>query len=291
MVEGKTNAFKHSDYILRGVFLTAVKEVFLMLSFSLLAVVSEQTTNIVTWVAIGCIALLAIGLACMSIFIKKYSTHEIAYAGICLALSFALSFIKVSPVQFGGSITLASFVPLLIYSYKFGPVKGTLAGIMLGLFNFISDPFILTPLTFFLDFVFAFASIGLMGFAPKFGKLSLTAKVTIGTVLVYVARFIFHLISGFIYFMENSIWVDLPTPNMFVYSFIYQCVYLPADCVICALVLFAISKAHVLDRLLKMMDAKQKSANAEIKEETAPTEQPAAAQAVKETAADSQTAE
>lgn len=230
-----------------------------MYSFSLLAAVSEQTTDIVTWVAIGCIALLAIGLALMCIFIKKYSTHEIAFAGICLALSFALSFIKVTPVQLGGSITLASFVPLLIYAYKFGPVKGTLAGIILGLFNFISGPYILTPLTFFLDYVFAFASIGLMGFAPKLGKLSLAAKVTIGTVLVYVARFIFHLLSGFIYFAENSIWVDLPTPNMFVYSFIYQCVYLPADCAICAIVLFATAKTKALDRLLKMMDVKQKT--------------------------------
>lgn len=230
-----------------------------MLSFSLLTAVSEKTTDIVTWVAIGCIALLAIGLALMCIFIKKYTTHEIAYAGICLALSFALSFIKVSPVQYGGSITLASFVPLLIYAYKYGPVKGMLAGVMLGLFNFISAPYILTPLTFFLDYVFAFASIGLMGFAPKFGKLSLAAKVTIGTVLVYVVRFIFHLISGFIYFAEDSIWVDLPTPNMFVYSFIYQCVYLPADCVICAAVLFATAKTHALERLLKMMDVRQKA--------------------------------
>lgn len=230
-----------------------------MLSFSLLAAVSKQTTDIVTWVAIGCIALLAIGLALTCIFVKKYTTHEIAFAGICLALSFALSFIKVSPVQYGGSITLASFVPLLIYAYKFGPVKGTLAGITLGLFNFISGPYILTPLTFFLDYVFAFASIGLMGFAPKFGKLSLAAKVTIGTVLVYVVRFIFHLLSGFIYFAENSIWVDLPTPNMFVYSFIYQCVYLPADCALCAIVLFVTAKTKALEGLLKMMDVKQKS--------------------------------
>lgn len=243
-----------------------------MLSFSLLAAVSEQTTDIVTWVAIGCIALIAIGLALTSIFVKKYSTQEIAYAGVCLALSFALSFIKVSPVQYGGSITLASFVPLLIYAYKFGPVKGTLAGVMLGLFNFISDPYILTPLTFFLDYIFAFASIGLMGFAPKFGKLPLAAKVTIGTVLVYVARFIFHLLSGFIYFAENAIWVDLPMPNMFVYSFIYQCVYLPADCAICAIALFAMAKAKALDRLLKMMDERTNKSTASVEENKTETE-------------------
>lgn len=227
-----------------------------MFHFSLLAAVSEKTTDIVTWVSIGCIAALAIALTLLCIFGKKYSTREIAYAGICLALSFALSFLKVSPVQFGGSITLASFVPLLIYAYKFGPVKGTLAGIMLGLFNFISGPYILTPLTFILDYVLAFASIGLMGFASRFGKLPLTAKVTIGTVLVYVARFIFHLLSGFIYFAENAIWVDLPAPNMFVYSFIYQCVYLPADCVICIIVLFTTAKTKALDKLLAMMDLK-----------------------------------
>lgn len=240
-----------------------------MLSFSLLAAVSEQTTEIVTWVAMGCIALLIIGLALMCVFIKKYTTREVAYAGICLALSFVLSFIKVSPVHLGGSITLASFVPLLIYAYKFGPVKGTLAGIALGLFNFISSPYILTPLTFFLDYIFAFASIGIMGFAPKIGKLPLTAKIVIGTVTVFVVRFIFHLLSGFIYFAENAIWVDLPTPNMFVYSFIYQCVYLPADCAICAVTLFIIAKTHALERLLKMMDGRQKAVAGPVTDEQA----------------------
>ena len=150
--------------------------------------VSGKATDIVTWVSLGAIAVLVIALVLICIFNRKYTTTEIAYAGVCLAASFALSFIKVSPVQYGGSITLASFVPLLIYSYKCGAVKGTIAGLIFGLFNFISNPYILTPLTFILDYLLAFASIGLMGFAPKLGKLSLTAKVAIGTVIVYVAR-------------------------------------------------------------------------------------------------------
>ena len=97
-----------------------------------------------------------------------------------------------------------------------------------------------------------------MGFAPKLGKLSLTAKVAIGTVIVYVARFIFHLISGFIYFAEDSIWANIPTPNMFVYSLIYQCIYLPADCVICVGVLIALAKTKTLDKLFNIMTPKQK---------------------------------
>ncbi|MDE7439789.1 MAG: energy-coupled thiamine transporter ThiT [Clostridia bacterium] len=229
-----------------------------MVHFSQLLAVSEKTTDIVKWVSLGAVALLIVILAATCIKGKRFSTAEIAYAGVCLAASFALSFVKFSPVQYGGSITLASFVPLLVYSYKFGPVKGTLAGLILGLFNFISDPYILTPLTFVLDYLLAFASIGLMGFAPKFGKLSITAKVSLGTVLVYVARFIFHLVSGFIYFAQDSVWVNLPAENMFVYSFIYQCVYLPADCVIAVCVLIALAKTKALDKLLNMMERKKK---------------------------------
>lgn len=233
-----------------------------MFHYSLLAV-SETVTDVVTYVSLGAIAVLIVALVLVCIFNKKYSTTEIAYAGVCLAASFALSFIKVSPVQYGGSITLASFVPLLIYAYKFGPVKGTIAGIILGLFNFISGPYILTTMTFLLDYVLAFASIGLMGFAPMMGKLPQAAKVTLGTVLVYVARFIFHLVSGFIYFAEGAIWADIPASNMFVYSFVYQCVYLPADCLIAVGVLLALAKTKTLDTLLNLMSKKKKAESPE----------------------------
>lgn len=237
-----------------------------MFHYSFLAVVSENATDVVKWVSLGAIALLIVALVLICIFNKKYTTAEIAYAGVCLAASFALSFIKVSPVQYGGSITLASFVPLLIYAYKFGPVKGTIAGIIFGLFNFISDPFILTPLTFVLDYVLAFASIGLMGFAPMLGKLPQVAKVSLGTVLVYVARFIFHLVSGFIYFAEDSIWADIPATNMFVYSFVYQCVYLPADCIIAVAVLITLVQTKTFDKLLNIMTKKVKPATEDIAE-------------------------
>ena len=64
--------------------------------------VSGKATDIVTWVSLGAIAVLVIALVLICIFNRKYTTTEIAYAGVCLAASFALSFIKVSPVQYGG---------------------------------------------------------------------------------------------------------------------------------------------------------------------------------------------
>lgn len=220
-----------------------------MFHFSLLAV-SENATDVVAYVSLGIIALCAVILAIACIKSSKFTTRSVAFAGVCLAASFTLSFIKISPVQYGGSITLASFVPLLIYAYAYGPLKGLFVGTLFGLLNFISGPYILTPMTFVLDYILAFASISLIGFAKYLGKLSTCSKVLLGTLFVYLARFIFHLISGFIYFAEDAIWVDLPTPNAFVYSLIYQLVYVPADFAICAIALAVLSKTKTLDRLL-----------------------------------------
>ena len=63
-----------------------------MFHFPLLAV-SETVTDVVTWVSLGAIAALIVALVLICIFNKKYTTSEIAYAGVCLASSFALSFI------------------------------------------------------------------------------------------------------------------------------------------------------------------------------------------------------
>lgn len=229
-----------------------------MLQFSLLEV-SGQTTDIVKWVSLGSVFLLLaiIGAICFK-GKKRYDAKHIAFAAVTIALSFALSYAKFSPVPYGGSITIASFVPVLIYAYAYGVVDGLLVGLIFGLLNFVSGPYILTPFTFILDYLLAFASIGFMGIAKKFTKKT-TFNVVLGTIGVYVIRFIFHLISGVIYFNENAIWVDLPgwaVSNAFVYSFIYQCIYIPADCAIAAIVLYVLAKTRALDRLLAILKPK-----------------------------------
>lgn len=223
--------------------------------------VSQDTTDIVMWVSVGAVVLLLAVIAIICFKGKQgYDAKHIAAAAITIALSFALSYAKVSPVLYGGSITLASFVPILIYAYVYGFADGLLAGIIFGLLNFISGPYILTPTTFLLDYPLAFASIGVMGFAKRFTKKQ-TFNVVLGTIAVYALRFFFHLCSGFIYFMENAIWVELPewaTANAFIYSFIYQCIYLPADCAIAAIVMYLLAKFKVLDMLISIITPKKK---------------------------------
>ena len=233
-----------------------------MYLYSLLEV-SEQATNVVKWISVGAVAMLAL-IALFFFFRKRKSeksdAKRIAFAGVCVATSFVLALLKFKFVAFGGSITIASFVPVLIFAYVYGPWDGFAVGLIHGVLNFIESPYILTPVTFILDYLLAFASIGLMGF---FGKIKRKEKaampLVLGCVCVFSARFIAHLFSGMIFFAQGAIWEPLPSwamGNAFVYSFIYQCVYVPADALIATMVLVFLAKTGVFDRLVKLMRGK-----------------------------------
>ncbi len=233
-----------------------------MFLYSLLEA-SEQATNVVKWISVGAIlALFAIIFLIRSIGQKRYDAKRLAFAGVCVALSFTLALIKFKPVQYGGSVTLASFLPILIYAYVYGAADGFLVGLIHGLLNFVESPYILTPATFLLDYPIAFAGVGLMGFFGK--KHKDTKKIThivLGSLCVFSWRFIAHFASGAIFFMQDSVWVSLPDwamQNAFIYSFIYQCVYIPLDAVIAIAALITLAKTGVLDKLQKIMLDKRK---------------------------------
>ena len=233
-----------------------------MYLYSLLEV-SEQATNVVKWISVGAVAMLAL-IAIFFFFRKrkseKYDARRIAFAGVCVASSFVLALIKFKPVQYGGSITLASFAPVLLYTYVYGAPDGFMVGLILGLLNFIESPYILTPATFILDYLLAFASIGVMGF---FGKIPRKEKgawpLVLGCVAVFSVRFLSHLASGMIFFLNDAVWVSLPNwamGNAFTYSLVYQCVYIPADAFIATMVVFVLAKTGVLSKLTKLMRGK-----------------------------------
>lgn len=232
-----------------------------MFLYSLLEV-SEKTTNVVRYISIGAVVILIGVIALISALkSKKLDAKKVAFAGVCVSMSFTLSFIKVSPVQYGGSITLASLVPILIYAYVYGFADGLLVGLVHGLLNFIEDPYILTPATFLLDYLLAFTGVCFMGL---FGRIQRKQKsitpLVLGCICAFAVRFIFHLSSGMIFFLENAVWVEFPawaTANAFVYSFIYQCIYIPADCLIALTVLIALAKTGALGDIAKIMKPKK----------------------------------
>lgn len=128
-------------------------------------------------------------------------SKSLSFAGVCIALSFALSYVKLFSLPQGGSITLASMLPLIIYAYVFGARKGLLAGVIYGLMQCLQSPQIYQPLQVLIDYPIAFGAIGLAGIAKnvKFLKTPLS-KFIFGASIACLGRYVSHFLSGYYVF-------------------------------------------------------------------------------------------
>ena len=141
-------------------------------------------------------------------------TKEIARAGICIALSFALSYVKLFSLSKGGSVTLASMLPIMMFSYIYGAKKGVFVGLIYGILQSLQDPWLIHPAQFLLDYPIAFASLGLAGIL-KDSDLKETFKIALGVIIGGTVRFLAHVFSG-IFAFETSLWVSMAY-NSFVF--------------------------------------------------------------------------
>lgn len=154
---------------------------------------------------------------------KGFETKHIAYAAVCISLSFALSYIKLFAMPQGGSVTLASLLPLMLYSYMFGVRKGVFAGAVYGILQAVQDPWILHPAQFLLDYPIAFASIGVTGMFRRVEKIAKFPQIsfTLGAITAGCLRCLSHIFSGVFAFSEfaggMNVWAYSSAYNSFVF--------------------------------------------------------------------------
>ena len=190
-------------------------------------------------------ALLAVGLIVGLSFTDKrklqFDSRSVAYAGICAAMSFALSYIKLWDMPQGGSITLVSLLPVMVYAYIFGAKKGVFVGFAYGLLQAVQDPWIIHPAQMLLDYPVAFAAAGLAG---VFKDLPVQKKLpqltfTLGALLGGTMRFVCHVLSGSLAFEAYA-----GGKNAWIYSLAYNSyVFIDIALVIVAGVIVFSSKA------------------------------------------------
>ena len=82
---------------------------------------------------------------------RKWNVRMLANASLCIAVSFILSYIRLYKLPQGGSITLASMLPLFLFSYAYGVAPGMLAGMAYGFLQFIQDAYFVHPVELLLD--------------------------------------------------------------------------------------------------------------------------------------------
>ena len=178
----------------------------------------------------------------------KHNLLTLTECSLMIALATVLSVFPLFEMPYGGSITLASFVPIVVIAYrhgiKYGLGTATVAAViqmLLGLknFSYFTTWQSIVALAIF-DYIIAFAIFGLAGIFRKPLK-NQTLSVVAGAFFASVIRYICHVISG------ATIWAGLsiPTEAALVYSLSYNATYMIPETII--LVLTAGYLASALD--------------------------------------------
>lgn len=146
-------------------------------------------------------------------------TKKLVITAMFLAIAVILSFIKIFELPFGGSVTLASAMPIIIIGYIYGIKWGINSALVYAVLQIFTG--MNTISAFFLpgenqmafsaavgicifDYVLAYGAIGCGGiFKNKFK--SRLKEIVMGTIFAMTLKYLIHIISGTIFF---GMWAD-----------------------------------------------------------------------------------
>ncbi len=154
-------------------------------------------------------------------FFKPFKNPKVlSEIAIFTALATVLSTITIYVMPQGGSITLASMVPIIWLSLRRGPKIGIITCTLYGAIQFVLLPYAINPIQVLLDYFLAFGVLGLAGFFSKYPTLGAAAGVSL--------RFIMSFISGVVY------WAPIYAPNInpYIYSAAYNGSYILPELII-----------------------------------------------------------
>ena len=101
---------------------------------------------------------------------RPKNVENLVLAGVLVALGTALSFVKVFDLPYGGSITLCSMLPVMLFSFRSGIKWGLGAGFTFSVLQLLFGLDALKGISgatvagsIFLDYLLAFTVLGLAG--------------------------------------------------------------------------------------------------------------------------------
>ena len=166
---------------------------------------------------------------------NRTRTKTLVEAALLVALATALSLFKLADLPYGGSVTLASMLPILLLSYRHGTLWGLGGGAVFALLQQLLG---LSNLSYFttwqsvlavmlLDYFLAFTLVGLGGVFRRVVKKQSTA-LSLGALLVCALRYLCHVVAG------ATVWAGLSIPSgaALVYSLGYNATYMIPESIV-----------------------------------------------------------
>ena len=151
---------------------------------------------------------------------KGGMTRQLVFSAMAMALATVLSELRLWKMPMGGSVTPCSMLCVCLIGFWFGPAAGLMTGMAHGFLQLILNPMIYSIPQMLIDYPLAFGALGLSGcfWNVKNGLLK-------GYILGIVGRFVFAVMSGFLFFADYA----PENMNPFVYSVLYNGGYIFAE--------------------------------------------------------------
>lgn len=173
----------------------------------------------------------------------KTNTNKLVECALLIAVGTVLSVAKIVELPYGGSVTFASMLPVILIAYRHGLAWGMGSGLafavvqqLLGISNLSYVTTWQSVLAvILLDYIVAFTVCGLGGVFRKYLKTQSVA-LACGALLVSVLRYVCHVISG------ATVWagISIPTKAALAYSLIYNATYMLPEAIVLVLVAYYI---------------------------------------------------
>ncbi len=162
-----------------------------------------------------------------------FSTKQMVFSAVSIALAFALSYVQLVNMPWGGSVTLCSMFFVTIVGYWFGAGVGFSAAFAYGLLQFIQSggSYMLSPMQICMDYFFAFMALGASGFFKNKKN-----GLVIGYVVAILLRGVFHTIGGYLYWMDYMP-ENFPASLASVYPILYNYAYILVEGIITVVII------------------------------------------------------
>ena len=175
---------------------------------------------------------------------KQSRIRILTECSILIALASVLSVIKLVDMPYGGSVTPAAMLPILLFAYRHGTKWGLACATIYGVVQQLLG---LENLSYFttwqsvvgiilLDYIVAYAAVGLGGIFRRAEK-NQSLALFYGAILVSLLRYVCHVISGAILWAAYDF--AFPAGATVIYSISYNATYmLPEAIILCAAAMY-----------------------------------------------------
>ncbi|MBQ6945653.1 MAG: energy-coupled thiamine transporter ThiT [Ruminococcus sp.] len=176
---------------------------------------------------------------------------------IVIAMGAVLSMITIFKLPWGGSVTLLSMLPIVVYSNRYGIKQGLVVAFVFSLFQLfqgIGDGLFAWGLTptmliacILLDYILAYTVIGLSGMFCQKGEWGRIC----GAIAALLIRFACHFVSGVVIFHSvGTLWDGFSTDNTLLYSLLYNGSYMLPEIAFTCIGAFVFFKAPAVKKII-----------------------------------------